>query len=347
MGIKKVHTDKALEFSKKKVLEVFNVFVDLCEKHNITYWLDCGGLLGSVRNQGMIPWDNDIDVSVPYNDYMRIRDILHEFTQDENNPYILFYYKTGFELCYDYFGDTSAIADGIYPAHIDIECIKFVKNTPEDIRTDISWANIAGLYYLGALKYPNSVIAEHEHFLPSSNDNIQVSKQRFFKAYNQYMKDSMSLETDNTIEKKDILLYYSKNDIFVKRKRAHFKYTDIFPLGTTEFEGRIHAAPGNLDAYLTHLYGVNYMVPPPENERPKYMDMMFVSNVNKNEWHRFLLDFYKSGFRNFVLTSKNKKLTRPIQKVVSFTTLSLKCIFRGHFVMVKGLIFYSLNKVKK
>lgn len=344
MGIKKVQDKEALEFSKKKCLEIFNVFVDLCEKHSITYWLDCGGLLGSVRHKGMIPWDNDIDVSVPYNDYIKICKILYDFTLDKNNPYVLFFHKTGFEMCYDYFGDTSAMNDGIYPAHIDIECIKYIKNTPKDIKTDISWANIAGLYYNGALKYEDSVIPEHTHFLPTKEEDVLISANRFFKAYNQYMEDNSSLELEE--KKENILLYYSKNDILVKRKRGHFKYTDVFPLGTTEFEGRTYAAPGNITAYLTHLYGENFIIPPPENERPKYMDAMFTAHIDKNKWHRFLIDFYKLGIRNYVLTSKNKKYARPIRRVYSSLLLAMKCIVRGDFSMLRGLIFYSYNKAR-
>lgn len=52
-------------------LEMLNVVDDICRKYNIVYYLSCGSLLGAVRNQGFIPWDDDIDVSMPYDSYLR------------------------------------------------------------------------------------------------------------------------------------------------------------------------------------------------------------------------------------------------------------------------------------
>lgn len=344
MGIKKVKKELALELSKRKCLELFNVFADICEENNISYWLDGGGLLGAVRHKGMIPWDNDIDVCVLYKDYDLLKEKLFDYTQDKHNPYVLFYYKTGFEFCFDYFGDATVVSDGVFPARIDIDCVKFVENTPEAIKADISWANIAGLYYKGALKYEDSVLPEHHHFLPRKGADVIHESQVFFKAYNQYMQDSMKLVT--TLNSDTILAYYSKNDILVEKSRPHFKYADIFPLTTIEYEGRKYNAPRNIDAYLINLYGENYLIPPPEDKRPKYMEEMFVSTVNKEDWHKFLIDFYKYGMRNFVLTSGNQKIARPIRKILSLVQLSVKCVFRGHFSMLKGLFYYSMIKTK-
>ena len=50
-------------------LDGLNFFDDFCRNHGLTYYL-CGGcLIGSIRNKGFVPWDDDIDVLMPRPDY--------------------------------------------------------------------------------------------------------------------------------------------------------------------------------------------------------------------------------------------------------------------------------------
>lgn len=52
-------------------MKVLNEIGRVCRKHNITYFADCGTLLGTVRHQGFIPWDDDIDITMKPDDYKR------------------------------------------------------------------------------------------------------------------------------------------------------------------------------------------------------------------------------------------------------------------------------------
>lgn len=53
-------------------LGILRHFDSFCKQHQLKYWLDWGSLIGALRHQGFIPWDNDIDVGMPIQDYHRL-----------------------------------------------------------------------------------------------------------------------------------------------------------------------------------------------------------------------------------------------------------------------------------
>lgn len=61
-----------LQGIQKAILEILVWFDAFCKKHDLDYVLYYGTLLGAVRHQGFIPWDDDIDVAMPRPDYERL-----------------------------------------------------------------------------------------------------------------------------------------------------------------------------------------------------------------------------------------------------------------------------------
>ena len=52
-------------------LENLDVLIRVCEKYDLRYYLIGGSLIGVLRHQGFIPWDDDMDIGIPRPDYNR------------------------------------------------------------------------------------------------------------------------------------------------------------------------------------------------------------------------------------------------------------------------------------
>lgn len=76
------------------MLEIYQEIARICDRHNLAYFVVGGTLLGAVVHKGYIPWDDDLDIAMPRDDYDRFineysrelspRFFLHHTTTDDN-----------------------------------------------------------------------------------------------------------------------------------------------------------------------------------------------------------------------------------------------------------------------
>lgn len=72
---------------QNKLLHIFLYFKNICEKNGLTYWCGGGTMLGAVRHKGFIPWDDDLDVFMPREDYEKLYNIWSKVA--DTNKYVL------------------------------------------------------------------------------------------------------------------------------------------------------------------------------------------------------------------------------------------------------------------
>ncbi len=76
-NIQNIKDENIIDLSSLKdiELEILKTFAEFCDSNNLNYVLAGGTLLGAIRHQGFIPWDDDIDVLMPRPDYIKFLEL--------------------------------------------------------------------------------------------------------------------------------------------------------------------------------------------------------------------------------------------------------------------------------
>ena len=247
---------------KEDTLEMLKAFATFCEDNNLRYLLDYGTLLGSVRHKGFIPWDDDIDVSMPKEDYTKLYELLKEKDFSFNNSYKLASFDNKYNINKVYFNiiDIKTITESAYrkekyyyPVWLDIfPCDKIDINNFDDSKIK---------KYVRYAQYP---IFSQKNLLKRL---IKDLFKPFMKLYfNKAVKLSQVNNNSNITELHNYYSPYGLKDIM------HQKYFDNYIYG--EFEGYKFRIPKDYDERLKNIYG-NYMKLPPKDKRIGHVNNAF------------------------------------------------------------------------
>ena len=74
----KRYDEETLKHLQEVETKILKYFIEVCEENDLTYFLYAGSLLGVIRHQGFIPWDDDIDVIMFREDFEKLNQIFEK-----------------------------------------------------------------------------------------------------------------------------------------------------------------------------------------------------------------------------------------------------------------------------
>ena len=264
-------TDEEVKQCQLRMLDIMDEF---CCAHDITYWIVYGSLIGAVRHQGYIPWDDDLDLGMPLSSYHKFLELAateegqqffearHVRVADVKVPPAIPYHQTFAKL----FDTRTCASQGILAyeregfvesVFVDIFPIVGLKGTPDEdekLRTlDKYYANLryASEKFWPAAKTEGKkrLIKRLIGYLPARAKGYRYWLDKFCELRDTF-PDALECEVWTAPDSDPSRYHMGKN---VKTVR--------YP-----FEGRMVPSPEDYDTFLRGLYG-DYMQLPPEDQR--------------------------------------------------------------------------------
>ena len=251
-----------LRKAQLRMLEILVEVDKICKKHNISYWLDYGTLLGAVRHGGFIPWDDDLDISMMKEDYDRFLSIapkelpkqfIVQNTRTEKNfPYTI-------TRIVDLNSEVTRSGKMDY-SHgrrkhkgIWIDIFQLVKG---DVRFSRWLEPLYGRCF------------RRVHCFESFNFSVLIAYMLFPIVWiAKYCVDVL-----NNLFNNDLRM----NEMAVDDFRQQKHYSDYVPTKEIQFEGLRFSAPNRIEKVLTDYYG-DYLEIPPEEQRETHInDIVYI-----------------------------------------------------------------------
>ncbi len=258
-----------LEKLHKDMFIIYQEIARICDKHNLCYFVVGGTLLGAVVHKGFIPWDDDLDIAMPRDDYDKF---INEYSKELGDDFYLHHTSTdpnywlpfakirlnGTVFLEEKRKNVKAHA-GIY---VDIFPFDYSekKNT---VSQKIKWRLIT---YIN--NYINAKITERKVTSKSS--------MLFNWLFSLFSIEKLSLKRDQLMRTfdKGKRCYYVDLAGGRTLDNSYFSIEDILPLLRLEFGNSVVEAPKNPDKYLLQLYTEKYKIIPPKEQQITHEPVM-------------------------------------------------------------------------
>lgn len=262
-----------LRLLQLKELEILKDFTRVLDGNNLHYFLGFGTLLGVVRHQGFVPWDDDIDVFMPRPDYEKL---LQNADQIIRGKYRLIYHDA--EKYPNWFFHFSAVEN---PE------VKVLKRRGSQIRTesviidvfaldglpDSPWKRWTIFFQLKILHYVRKMGRSYANGVnPETKRSLMeriVIWLLFDLKLGKFLRPHKTLDRINRLNKKypyEGCKYVYALTFEFNRKRLVCKREWFGEGAIAQFEGSSFRVPADSHQVLTKWYG-DYMTPPPESSR--------------------------------------------------------------------------------
>ena len=270
-------------------LDILKQVLEVIRKHGLTYYMLGGTLLGAVRHQGFIPWDDDIDIGLPRPDYERFLECaqrelklpyqLHTL-KNENGEYS--YYYARIENTEQRVLRKSSLKSVVIPVWIDV--------FPLDGVPDEKWKE---KLWFGRCSFAMQVFKLSQFSYFTSSKERKISRKPWKAAVRQI---AISMRIERLIPVKwawRMLDRALKSCRYEESERlinfcGYWGIKEMFPK-TVYGEGRLYPfedlmlnGPINYDCVLTQMYG-DYMTPPPEDKREHhFIELLTADDLERN-----------------------------------------------------------------
>lgn len=251
-------------------LEILKEFVRICERFSLRYYLTGGTLLGAIRHQGFIPWDDDIDVAMPREDYDRFAQIAPQeldpqyfYQSPDTDPYYFLSFnkirKNGTEIYEERFKN-ARFHKGIF---IDIFPLDFCP--APGLVCHFLFNVLAVMNYRGQ-------VDSGENYVPYEelSGKIGYAVLRLFSKWKILkLRRSLLRLSEHLSGKSHVVLYAG----------AYGYYREVMPRewyfgrNILTFEGFAFSAPAKAQNLLAQVYGEGYMTIPEESDRRCHIEL--------------------------------------------------------------------------